>query len=91
MGRHIDVNNEGGFDTRPSSLYWQIEPGVFLAYKDMSYHYVINYQTLLRVEVNDLGWVDWSIDIVGLKTGKIYALWIHFVLFAIPQCIKSVI
>ena len=31
MGWHIDVNNEGGFDTRPSSLYWQIEPGVFLA------------------------------------------------------------
>ena len=23
----IDVNNEGGLDTRPSSLYWQIEPG----------------------------------------------------------------
>ena len=32
MGRRIDVNDEGGLDTRPSSLYWQIEPGVFLAY-----------------------------------------------------------
>ena len=32
MGRRIDVNNEGDLDTRPSSLYWQIEPGVFLAY-----------------------------------------------------------
>ena len=32
MGWGIDVNNEGGLDTRPSSLYWQIEPGVFLAY-----------------------------------------------------------
>ena len=31
-GRRIDVNNEGGLDTRPSSLYWQIKPGVFLAY-----------------------------------------------------------
>ena len=31
LGRRIDVNNEGGLDTRPSSLYWQIEPGVFLA------------------------------------------------------------
>ena len=31
MGRCIDVNNEGGLDTRPSSLYWQIAPGVFLA------------------------------------------------------------
>ena len=31
MGRRIDVNNEGGLDTRPSSLYWQIAPGVFLA------------------------------------------------------------
>ena len=31
MGRRIDVNNEGDLDTRPSSLYWQIEPGVFLA------------------------------------------------------------
>ena len=30
MGQRIDVNNEGGLDTRPSSLYWQIEPGVFL-------------------------------------------------------------
>ena len=28
MGRRIDVNNEGDLDTR---LYWQIEPGVFLA------------------------------------------------------------
>ena len=27
MGWRIDVNNEGGLDTRPSSLYWQIEPG----------------------------------------------------------------
>ena len=27
MGRRIEVNNEGGLDTRPSSLYWQIEPG----------------------------------------------------------------
>ena len=32
MGRRIDINNEGGLDTSPSSLYWQIEPGVFLAY-----------------------------------------------------------
>ena len=31
MGRRIDVNNEGGLDSRPSSLYWQIEPGVSLA------------------------------------------------------------
>ena len=31
MGRRIDINNEGGLDTRPSSSYWQIEPGVFLA------------------------------------------------------------
>ena len=30
-GRRIDVHNEGGLDTRPSSLYWQIKPGVFLA------------------------------------------------------------
>ena len=30
-GWRIDVNNEGGLDTRPSSLYWQIEPGMFLA------------------------------------------------------------
>ena len=27
MGQRIDVNNEGGLDTRPSSLYWRIEPG----------------------------------------------------------------
>ena len=30
-GRCIDVNNEGGLDKRPSSLYWQIKPGVFLS------------------------------------------------------------
>ena len=33
MGPRIDVNNEAGLDTRPLSLYWQIEPGVFLAYR----------------------------------------------------------
>ena len=27
MGRCIDINNEGGLATRPSSLYRQIEPG----------------------------------------------------------------
>ena len=34
VGQRIDVKNEGGLalDTGPSSLYWQIEPGVFLAY-----------------------------------------------------------
>ena len=36
MGRCTDVNNEGGLDTRPSSLYWQIEPGVFLAYQRLN-------------------------------------------------------
>ena len=36
MGRRKVVNNEGGLDTRPSSLHWQIEPGVFLAYRPPS-------------------------------------------------------
>ena len=31
MGGRIDVNNARDLDTRPSSLYRQIEPGVFLA------------------------------------------------------------
>ena len=30
VGRLAAVNSVGGLDTRPSSLYWQIEPGVFL-------------------------------------------------------------